>query len=98
MTKRKMIANNLYDDMLFADSAKVAEVAARLHKDLRGVSGEYQLLGIAALLLYKLHQYGLSHIDVLGMAECCMYSEKYNNLKTEFSVSIKDFCEGDFNG
>ena len=53
------------------------------------------MLGLAAALICMLHQYGLNHIDVLGIADNMVYSGENNNMKPDFKA-IQSFMKNEW--
>lgn len=66
------------------DSKPVSQTSLKVMKAIQNDSIENQILGVASLLLVFLDRYGLSHIDVLGMADAVVHSGDNNNMLPEF--------------
>lgn len=78
--------------MLQTTAKSVANTALLIMDAIQGEKVCNQMLGLAAALICMLHQYGLSHVDVLGIADNMVYSGFNNNILPEFKV-IKTFMK-----
>lgn len=79
-------ASLIYDLMLRTNPKKIAISALKAVDSVQAEKVEDQLLGLAAVLICMLNHYGLSHIDVLGIADNMVFSGENNNMKPEFKV------------
>jgi hypothetical protein len=75
--------------MLRTTSYDVAMAAMRVMDAIQSDKVANQMLGLAAALICMLHQYGLTHTDVLGIADNMVYSGENNNMKPDFKVIQK---------
>ena len=92
MEFKNKTADIIYAQMLRTTKKNVATSAYKAIDSIQGMSTADQLLGIAATLIVLLHQYGLSHVDVLGIADNMVYSGENNNICPEFKV-IKNYMK-----
>lgn len=67
--------------MLLSTPRQVFNTAQRIADVIQEEDTHNQLLGIAAVLLCTLHNYNLSYIDVLGMADCLIQTEEFKAVK-----------------
>lgn len=86
MAETNKTAELLYQLMLRTTPTRVARSALGAIDGVQGERAEDQLLGLAAVLICLLHQYKLSHVDVLGIADNLVYSGECNNIRPEFKV------------
>ncbi len=86
MAIKNKTASLIYDLMLRTTPRNVAQTALKAVDSIQSDRVEDQLLGIASVLICLLNQYGLSHIDVLGIADNMVYSGENNNMKPEFKM------------
>jgi len=89
MTYKNKTADIVYDQMLRTTSYDVAMAAMRVMDAIQSDKVANQMLGLAAALICMLHQYGLTHTDVLGIADNMVYSGENNNMKPDFKVIQK---------
>lgn len=76
----------IYNHMLQTTSQQVSRTALSIMDAIQGEKVCNQMLGLAATLICMLHQYGLNHVDVLGIADNMVYSGINNNMKPDFKV------------
>ena len=82
MAKQKQTQEEvIYRRMLLATPREVYNTARKLASVIQEEDTHNQLLGIAAVLLCTLHNYNLSYIDVLGIADCLCNSDEFNVIK-----------------
>lgn len=81
-------AQLVYDLMLRTTASRVARAALGAVDGVQAEKVEDQLLGLAAVLICLLHNYGLSHVDVLGIADNIVYSGEHNNMRAEFKAIV----------
>lgn len=81
-------ASLLNDLMLRTNPTRVARAALGAIDGVQAEKVEDQLLGLASVLICMLNHYGLSHIDVLGIADNMVYSGENNNMKPEFKAIV----------
>lgn len=79
-------AGIIYNQMLQTTSQQVSRTALSIMDAIQGEKVCNQMLGLAATLICMLHQYGLNHVDVLGIADNMVYSGMNNNMKPDFKV------------
>lgn len=89
MAVKSKTAEILYAQMLRTSVNNVARTALKLIDSIQSDRVEDQVLAIAAVLVCMLNQYGLSHIDVLGIADNMVFSGANNNMKPDFKVITK---------
>lgn len=85
-------ADIIYSQMLQTTPKQVSQAALRIMDAIQGDKVCNQMLGLGAALICMLHQYGLSHIDVLGIADNMVYSGENNNMKPDFKA-IQNFMK-----
>ena len=85
----------IYDQMLRTTCKEVSQAALRVMDSIQGEKVCNQMLGLAAALICMLHQYGLNHIDVLGIADNMVYSGENNNMKPDFKA-IQSFMKNEW--
>lgn len=83
---RNKTADLIYGQMLQTTPQQVSQAALMIMNSIQSDKVCNQMLGLAAALICMLHQYGLSHIDVLGIADNMVYSGQNNNMKPEFKA------------
>ena len=88
-------AEIIYDQMLRTTCKEVSQAALRVMDSIQGEKVCNQMLGLAAALICMLHQYGLNHIDVLGIADNMVYSGENNNMKPDFKA-IQSFIKNEW--
>lgn len=81
MEKQKPKEEVIYQNILLATPKQVFNTAQRIADVIQEEDTHNQLLGIAAVLLCTLHNYNLSYIDVLGIADCVVDSEEFKSIK-----------------
>lgn len=84
MSNNNKMANLVYMSMLQAEDEDVAQTALELMRTIVKNGVGYQILGVAALLLTLLDRYGLNCVDVLGIADCIVFSKGNNNMTQSF--------------
>lgn len=94
MVKNKT-ADILYYQMLQTTAKEVSKTAIRIMDAIQGEKVCNQMLGLAAALICMLHQYDLSHVDVLGIADNMVYSGENNNILPDFKV-IRTFMKNEW--
>lgn len=85
-------ADLIYSQMLQTTPYQVAQAALHIMDAIQGDKVCNQMLGLGAALICMLHQYGLSHIDVLGIADNMVYSGDNNNMRPDFKA-IQNFMK-----
>ena len=95
MSIKSKTAELLYNLMLRTNPQRVALSALKAIDGVQAEKVEDQLLGLAAVLVCMLNHYGLSHVDVLGIADNMVYSGKNNNMKPEFKA-IKNYMKSEW--
>lgn len=86
MSFRNKTADVLYSQMLETTPTQVGGAALVAMDALQSHKVCNQILGLAATLICMLHQYGLNHVDVLGIADNMVYSAENNNMRMEFKA------------
>lgn len=94
MVKNKT-ADILYYQMLKTTVKDVARTAIRIMDAIQGEKVCNQILGLAAAFICMLHQYELSHVDAMGIADNMVYSGDNNNMIPEFKV-IRTFMKNEW--
>lgn len=94
MVKNKT-ADILYYQMLKTTVNDVARTAIRIMDAIQGEKVCNQILGLAAAFICMLHQYDLSHVDAMGIADNMVYSGDNNNMIPEFKV-IRTFMKNEW--
>ena len=95
MSIKSKTAELLYNLMLRTNPKRVALSALKAIDGVQAEKVEDQLLGLAAVLVCMLNHYGLSHVDVLGIADNMVYSGENNNMKPEFKA-IKNYMKSEW--
>ena len=85
-------ADLIYSQMLQTTPYQVVQAALHIMDAIQGDKVCNQMLGLGAALICMLHQYGLSHIDVLGIADNMVYSGENNNIRPDFKA-IQNFMK-----
>ena len=88
-------ADILYRQMILTTPKRVAQSALRAIDAIQTDKTCNQVLGLAAALICMLHQYDLTHTDVLGIADNMVYSGFNNNMLPEFKA-IQNFMKQDW--
>ena len=84
MKQKNNLADTIYSLMLMADAEAVSQTSLKVMNVLENSGVQLQILGIATALLTILDRYGLNYTDVLGMAECIVFSGRNNNMLQGF--------------
>ena len=95
MDFKNRTASVSHDLMLKTTTKKVANTALTVMDSIQAERVENQILGIAAILICLLDQYGLSHVDVLGIADNMVFSGSNNNMLPEFKV-IRNYMKSEW--
>ncbi len=95
MSIKSKTAELLYDLMLRTNPQRVALSALKAIDGVQAEKVEDQLLGLAAVLVCMLNHYGLSHVDVLGIADNMVFSGNNNNMIPEFKA-IKNYMKSEW--
>lgn len=77
-------AETLYYQMLLTTPEDIAKTAYKAINAIQRDKVSDQILGIGAILVMLLDKYGLSHTDVLGIADNMVFSGDSNNLSQAF--------------
>ena len=77
-------AEILYYQMLLTTPEEIAKTAYKAINAIQKENVSNQILGIGAILVMLLDKYGLSHTDVLGIADNMVFSDDNNNLSQAF--------------
>ena len=88
-------ADLIYAQMLQTTPQQVSQAALLIMNAIQGDKVCDQMLGLAAALICMLHQYGLTHTDVLGIADNMVYSGANNNMKPEFKA-IQNYMKNEW--
>lgn len=92
---RNKTADLIYGQMLQTTPQQVSQAALMIMNSIQSDKVCNQMLGLAAALICMLHQYGLTHTDVLGIADNMVYSGQNNNMKPEFKA-IQTFMKNEW--
>lgn len=95
MDFKNRTASVIHDLILKTTTKKVANTALTVMDSIQAERVENQILGIAAILICLLDQYGLSHVDVLGIADNMVFSGSNNNMLPEFKV-IRNYMKSEW--
>lgn len=95
MAEKSKTAAIINDLMLRTTKKQVAQAALTAIDSIQADRVENQILGIAAILICLLDQYGLSHVDVLGIADNMVYSGNNNNMIPDFKA-IKNYMKSEW--
>ena len=88
-------ADILYSQMLLTTPKQVSQSALKIMDVIQTDKVSNQMLGLASALICMLHQYGLTHTDVLGIADNIVYSGVNNNIRPDFKV-IKKYMKDEW--
>lgn len=88
-------ADLIYGQMLQTTPAQVSQAALQIMNAIQGDKVCNQMLGLAAALICMLHQYDLTHTDVLGIADNMVYSGENNNMKPDFKA-IQNYMKNEW--
>lgn len=88
-------ADLIYSQMLKTTPKQISYSAISAMDAIQGDKVCNQMLGLAAALICMLHQYGLTHTDVLGIADNMIYSGDNNNMRPEFKA-IQQFMKNEW--
>lgn len=88
-------ADLIYGQMLETTPAQVSQAALQIMNSIQSDKVCNQMLGLAAALICMLHQYDLSHTDVLGIADNMVYSGENNNMKPDFKA-IQNYMKNEW--
>jgi len=88
-------ADLIYGQMLQTTPKQVSQASLLIMNAIQGDKVCNQMLGLAAALICMLHQYGLTHTDVLGIADNMVYSGVNNNMKPEFKA-IQNYMKSEW--
>lgn len=88
-------ADLIYSQMLKTTPKQISYSAISAMDAIQGDKVCNQMLGLAAALICMLHQYGLTHTDVLGIADNMVYSGDSNNMIPEFKA-IQRFMKNEW--
>lgn len=94
-TVKNKTADIIYNQMQQTTAKSVAKTTLMVMDAIQGEKVCNQALGIGAALICMLHQYGLNHVDVLGIADNMVYSDINNNILPDFKV-IKTFMKNEW--
>lgn len=86
MGYRNRTADILYNKMLETTSKEVSNTALTIMNAVQQEKTANQILGLAATLVCILEQYGLNHVDVLGIADNMVHSAENNNMTKDFKA------------
>lgn len=86
MEIKNKTADIIYGQMLRTTPKQISHSAIAIMDAIQSDKVCNQMLGLAAALICMLHQYGLSHTDVLGIADNMVYSGLNNNMRPEFKA------------
>lgn len=89
MTVKNRTADIIYSQMLKTTPQAVSQAALMIMDRIQGDKVCNQILGLASALICMLHQYDLSHTDVLGIADNMVYSGLNNNMRPDFKAIQK---------
>ena len=92
---RNKTADIIYNQMLQTTAKQVSNAALRVMDALQTDKVCNQVLGLAASLIVMLDQYGLNHVDVLGIAHNMVYSGDNGNMKPDFKA-IKSYMKNEW--
>lgn len=88
-------ADLIYGQMLQTTPKQISYSAIAIMDAIQSDKVCNQMLGLAAALICMLHQYGLTHTDVLGIADNMVYSGDNNNMRPEFKA-IQRFMKNEW--
>lgn len=86
MNVKNRTADILYAQMLDTTAKAVGNTALGIMNAIQDERVCNQMLGLAAALICMLHQYELTHTDVLGIAHNIVYSDDNNNMLPDFKA------------
>ena len=86
MNVKNRTADILYGQMLDTTDKAVSNAALAIMDAVQDERVCNQMLGLAAALICMLHQYELTHTDVLGIAHNIVYSDENNNMLPAFKA------------
>ena len=92
MAEKNKTAELLYDLMLRTTAKRVAVCALKSIDSIQAERVSDQVLGLAAVLICMLNRYGLSHTDVLGIADNIVFSGDNGNMRPDFKA-ISNFMK-----
>lgn len=92
---RNKTADIIYNQMLLTTPKQVSYSTVAAMDAIQSDRVCNQILGLAAALICMLHQYDLSHTDVLGIADNMVYSGDNNNMIPEFKA-IQRFMKNEW--
>ena len=92
---RNKTADLIYGQMLQTTPKQISYSAIAIMDAIQSDKVCNQMLGLAAALICMLHQYGLTHTDVLGIADNMVYSGDNNNMRPEFKA-IQRFMKNEW--
>lgn len=95
MTTKSRTADLIYSLMTQTSTKAVSQASLKVMDALQDDKVENQILGLAANLIILLNQYELSHSDVLGIADCIVFSGECNNMLPDFKA-IKRFMKNEW--
>lgn len=95
MAVKNRTADILYQQMLRTTTKDVSRTSLEVMDAIQGEKVCDQILGLAAAFICMLHQYDLSHIDAMGIADNMVYSGDNNNMLPDFKV-IKTFMKNEW--
>jgi len=88
-------ADLIYEQMLKTTPKQVSQAALRIMNSVQTDKVSNQMLGLGAAFICMLHQYGLNHVDVLGMADNMVYSGENNNMTPDFKA-LQNFMKNEW--
>lgn len=95
METKNKTADLIYYQMLQTTPKQVAQASLMIMNAIQSNKVCNQMLGLAAALICMLHQYGLNHVDVLGIADNMVYSGVNNNMRPDFKA-IQNFMKNEW--